>query len=124
MGFWGFEEIRAAGPASIAPGMRWAEYNFAGPTKSISGFASLWSASCAAKSLACQGLSFRGILDAPVDHVPQQCHALAVLLLRATYGQSGSSHPGISAQHGLEHQKLADVVHRQNAGQFPTREYG
>jgi hypothetical protein len=41
VGFWGFEEIRAAGPASIAPGMRWAEYNFAGPTKSISGFAPL-----------------------------------------------------------------------------------
>jgi hypothetical protein len=49
---------------------------------------------------------------------------LAPALLRGAYGHSDSSHPGITARRGLKHQKLADVVHRQNTDQFPTFEYG
>jgi hypothetical protein len=49
---------------------------------------------------------------------------LVVVLLRGVYGHSDSSRPGITAQRRLKHQKLADVVHRQNSDQFPTFEYG
>jgi hypothetical protein len=46
------------------------------------------------------------------------------MLLRASYGHSDSSRPGISAQRRLKHQELADIVHRQDTDQFPTFEYG